>query len=170
MCTDFTMPYALIVYQNRKSWRSNNFFTFHAQLAFTLNFIFHDSSLQTICNECPLLITTTTLINCLSFLCTINISVFHTILTFHTFLKDRLCGLVVIVPGYRSRDPEFDSQCYQIFSQVMGLERGPFSLVRIIEELLEWKSSSSGCRKSRITAMGTRCADHMIPSIHKIWH
>jgi hypothetical protein len=27
---------------------------------------------------------------------------------------------------------------------VVGLERGPLSLVRIIEELLEWKSSGSG--------------------------
>jgi hypothetical protein len=26
-----------------------------------------------------------------------------------------LCGLVVRVPGYRSRGPEFDSQRYQIF-------------------------------------------------------
>jgi hypothetical protein len=26
-----------------------------------------------------------------------------------------LCGLVVRVPGYRSRDPEFDSRRYQIF-------------------------------------------------------
>jgi hypothetical protein len=26
----------------------------------------------------------------------------------------------------------------------VGLERGPLSLVRIIEELLEWKSSGSG--------------------------
>jgi hypothetical protein len=26
----------------------------------------------------------------------------------------------------------------------MGLERGPLSLVRILEELLEWKSSGSG--------------------------
>jgi hypothetical protein len=28
----------------------------------------------------------------------------------------------------------------------MGLERGPLSLVRIIEELLEWKSSGSGLK------------------------
>jgi hypothetical protein len=28
---------------------------------------------------------------------------------------DRLCGLVVRVPGYRSRGPEFDSGRYQIF-------------------------------------------------------
>jgi hypothetical protein len=51
---------------------------------------------------------------------------------------DRLCGLVVRVPGYRSRGPGFDSQRYQIFVEVLGLERGPLNLVRIIE-LLERK-------------------------------
>jgi hypothetical protein len=30
-------------------------------------------------------------------------------------LKDRLCSLVVRVPGYRSRGPRFDSRRYQIF-------------------------------------------------------
>jgi hypothetical protein len=30
-------------------------------------------------------------------------------------IYDRLCGLVVRVPGYRSRDPAFDSQRYQFF-------------------------------------------------------
>jgi hypothetical protein len=30
------------------------------------------------------------------------------------------------------------------YSPVVGLEWGPLSLVRIIEELLEWKSSDSG--------------------------
>jgi hypothetical protein len=29
--------------------------------------------------------------------------------------KDRLCGLVVTVSGYRSRGPGFDSRPYQIF-------------------------------------------------------
>jgi hypothetical protein len=58
--------------------------------------------------------------------------------------SDRLCDLVVRVPGYRSRGPGFDSRRYQIFWEVAGLERGPLSLVRIIEELLEWKSSGSG--------------------------
>jgi hypothetical protein len=52
---------------------------------------------------------------------------------------DRLCGLVVRVPGYRFRGPGFDSWRYQIFSEVVGLERGPLSLVRIIEELLDGK-------------------------------
>jgi hypothetical protein len=28
---------------------------------------------------------------------------------------DRLCGIVVRVPGYRSRSPGFDSGLYQIF-------------------------------------------------------
>jgi hypothetical protein len=57
---------------------------------------------------------------------------------------DRLCGLVVRIPGYRSRGPGLDSWRYQIFWEVVGLERGPLSLVRIIKELLEWKSSGFG--------------------------
>jgi hypothetical protein len=56
----------------------------------------------------------------------------------------RLYGLVVRVSGYRSRGPEFDSRPYQIFWEIRGLERGPLSLVRTIEELMAWKSSSSG--------------------------
>jgi hypothetical protein len=46
---------------------------------------------------------------------------------------------VVRVPGYRSRGPGFDSQRYKIFGEVVGLERGTLSFVRIIEELLESK-------------------------------
>jgi hypothetical protein len=64
----------------------------------------------------------------------------------HSLLKfvDRLCGLEVRVPGYRSRGPGFDSRRYQFFWEVVGLERGLLSLMRITEELLEWKSSGSG--------------------------
>jgi hypothetical protein len=51
---------------------------------------------------------------------------------------------VVRVPGCRSRGAGFDSRRYQIFWEIVDLERGPLSLVRIIEELLEWKSSGSG--------------------------
>jgi hypothetical protein len=36
----------------------------------------------------------------------------------------------------------------------VGLEHGPLSLVRITEELLEWKSSSFVPRKPRLTAGG----------------
>jgi hypothetical protein len=49
----------------------------------------------------------------------------------------RICGLVVRVPGYWSRGPGFDFRRYQIFWEIVDLERGPLSLVRIIEELLE---------------------------------
>jgi hypothetical protein len=41
------------------------------------------------------------------------------------------------VSGYRSRGPRFDVRPYQIFSEAGGLERGPLSLVRAIEELFE---------------------------------
>jgi hypothetical protein len=54
--------------------------------------------------------------------------------------RDNLCDLMVRVPGYRSRDPGFDSRRYQIFWKLLGPELGPISLVRITEELLEWKN------------------------------
>jgi hypothetical protein len=52
-------------------------------------------------------------------------------------ILDRLCGLVVRVLDYRSRDPEFDSRALQ--KKVVGLERGPLSLVSTTEELLDRK-------------------------------
>jgi hypothetical protein len=51
----------------------------------------------------------------------------------------RLCGLVVRIPSYRYRGPRLDCRRYQIFWQVVGLERSPLKLMRIIEELLEGK-------------------------------
>jgi hypothetical protein len=59
-------------------------------------------------------------------------------------LRDRLCGLVVRVPGYRSQRAVFDSRSYQIFWEVVSLEWGPLSLVGTIEALLGRKSSGSG--------------------------
>jgi hypothetical protein len=55
-----------------------------------------------------------------------------------------LCGLEVKDPGYRSRGLGFDSRRYQIFWEVVGLERDPLSLVSTIEELFGRKSSCSG--------------------------
>jgi hypothetical protein len=37
----------------------------------------------------------------------------------------------------------------------VDLERGPLSLVRIIEELIERKITGSGSKKSRLTAVGS---------------
>jgi hypothetical protein len=54
-----------------------------------------------------------------------------------------LCGLVVRVPGYRSRGPGFNSRALQEKKGV-ALERGPLSLVSATEELLARNSSSSG--------------------------
>jgi hypothetical protein len=59
---------------------------------------------------------------------------------------DRPCGLVVRVSGYRTTGPEFDSQRYHILWVLVGLERGPLSLERISEELLERKISGSGLK------------------------
>jgi hypothetical protein len=40
----------------------------------------------------------------------------------------------------------------------------------ITEELLQWKISGSGSRKSTLTAVGILCPDHATPSIRKSWH
>jgi hypothetical protein len=48
-----------------------------------------------------------------------------------------------VAPDYRFRGPRFDSLRYQIFWEVVGLERGPLSLVSTTEELLRRKSSGS---------------------------
>jgi hypothetical protein len=58
-------------------------------------------------------------------------------LSIYLFRLDRLCGLVVRVP---------DSRRYQIFWEVVGLERGPLSLMSTTEELLERKSSGPGLK------------------------
>jgi hypothetical protein len=58
----------------------------------------------------------------------------------------RLSGLVVRVPDYR--DPEVPGSIRGAtkFSEIVGMERCPLNLVRIIEELLERKGSGSGLR------------------------
>jgi hypothetical protein len=54
-----------------------------------------------------------------------------------------ICGLVVRVPGYRTRGPDSIPGA-TIFREAVSLERGPLSLVSAIEELLGRKSSGSG--------------------------
>jgi hypothetical protein len=59
----------------------------------------------------------------------------ETVFTLVNAVPDRLCGVVVRVSGCSPRD----SRRYEIFYVAVGLERGPPSLVRINEELLERK-------------------------------
>jgi hypothetical protein len=53
---------------------------------------------------------------------------------------DRLCGLVVRVIGYRSGGP--GSIPGPTRKKVVGLKRGPLSLVSTIEELVDRKVAS----------------------------
>jgi hypothetical protein len=48
-------------------------------------------------------------------------------------------------------------------------KRGPLSLVKIIEELLERKCSGSG-QENQINGRGIRFADYATTSIRKSWH
>jgi hypothetical protein len=54
-------------------------------------------------------------------------------------LLDRLCGLVVRVIGYRSGGPGSIPGTTSKKKKVVGLERGPLSLVSTTEELLDRK-------------------------------
>jgi hypothetical protein len=56
---------------------------------------------------------------------------------YYYYYYDRLCGLVVRVLGYRSGGP--GSIPGTTKKKVMGLERGPLSLVSTTEELLDRK-------------------------------
>jgi hypothetical protein len=60
---------------------------------------------------------------------------------------------------------EFDSRRYQIFWEVVGLERGPLSPVTTTEELLERKSIGSGLETEN-TAVGIRHSDHGVWWFH----
>jgi hypothetical protein len=80
------------------------------------------------------------------------------ILKYYLERNDRLYGLVVRVPDYRGPDyrgPGYDSRRCQIFWEVLGLERGPLSLVRTTEELLGRKSWRLRSRKPRIRPWGS---------------
>jgi hypothetical protein len=57
---------------------------------------------------------------------------------------DCLCGLVIRIPGCRSKGPRFDTRRYQIFWEVVGLEQGLLSLVTKTQELFGNNSSGSG--------------------------
>jgi hypothetical protein len=53
----------------------------------------------------------------------------------------------------------FDSRRYQIFWEILGLERSSLILVRIIEELFQ-ENGVLRSRKPKLTTVGIRCTDH----------
>jgi hypothetical protein len=67
-----------------------------------------------------------------------------------------LCGLVVKNSWLQIQRLWFDFRHYQICWEILGLERGPLSLVTTIEELLERNRSGSG--------LESREYDHRDPS------
>jgi hypothetical protein len=78
----------------------------------------------------------------------------------------RLYGLVVRVPGYRSRGPGSIPR----LSEELGLERGPLSLVSTTEELLERKSSGSCLENRDYGRRGSAALTTRHHSILKSWH
>jgi hypothetical protein len=85
----------------------------------------------------------------------------------YSVFGDRLCGIVVRVLDYRYRGPGFDSQAL-LQKKVVGLKRGPLSLVSTTEELLDRKVAAP-VYKTENTVVGIRHADHVAPSIRKRW-
>ena len=62
----------------------------------------------------------------------------------HGITSQKMEGSVCVIFNFPMstdiyRGPGFDPRRYQIFWVVVGLERGPLSLVRSVEELLEWR-------------------------------
>jgi hypothetical protein len=88
------------------------------------------------------------------------------LLILNSLLYDRLCGLVVRVLVYRSRGPGSISSSTK--KKVVGLERGPLSLVGTTEELLDRKVAAP-VYKTENTAVGIRHGDHVAPSMSKSW-
>jgi hypothetical protein len=82
-------------------------------------------------------------------------SCLSTLLFWATWKSDGLCGLLVRVPGYRSRGPGSIPRHYQIFWEIVGLERGPLSLMSTIEELLGRKNSCSHLERIQLVGSVT---------------
>jgi hypothetical protein len=74
---------------------------------------------------------------------------------------------VARVFGYRSEGPGSIPGTTKK-KKVMGLERGPLSLVSATEELLDRKVAAP-VYKIENTAVGIRHADHVAPFISKSW-
>jgi hypothetical protein len=83
-------------------------------------------------------------------------------------ILDPLCGRQS--SWLQSQRSGFDSRCYQIFWEVVNLERGPLSLVSTTEELLERKTSGSGLENRDYGGKGSVTQTTHHPCIRKSWH
>jgi hypothetical protein len=72
--------------------------------------------------------------------------------------------------GLQIQRSGFDSLHYQIFWELVGLKRGPLSLLSTIEELLGRKSSGSGLESRDYGRRGSAALTTRHPSIRKSWH
>jgi hypothetical protein len=68
-----------------------------------------------------------------------------------TISLDRLCQSSWL----QMRRSGFDSRSYQIFREVVGLDRGPLGLVSTTEEILERKSSGSALESQDYGSRGS---------------
>jgi hypothetical protein len=75
---------------------------------------------------------------------------------------------VVRVLGYRSGGLGLIPGTTRKKIRVLGLERGPLSLMSTGEELLD-RNVAAPVYKTENTAVGIRHADHVAPSIRKSW-
>jgi hypothetical protein len=82
-------------------------------------------------------------------------------------MKVRLCGLVVKVSGYISIGSGSVPGRYQIFWEVVVLERSPVSWVQLRSSLEE---AAAPVYKTESTAVGIRRTNHSTAYVHKSWH
>jgi hypothetical protein len=67
-----------------------------------------------------------------------------------------------------SEVPGFNSRCYQIFSEVVGLERGPLWLVSILRSYLNGRVAAPSLENRDQQPWWSFNADHVAPSIRKV--
>jgi hypothetical protein len=73
----------------------------------------------------------------------IYIYIYCVYISTNTRVHYRLCDLVVTVRSYKFRSSGFDSRRYHIMWEILGVERGSLSLVRLTEEQLGRSISGS---------------------------
>jgi hypothetical protein len=100
---------------------------------------------------------------------------------FFIFRVPLFCYMLLIFVAYNSLWSSDQSSClqilrsgfnslrYQISWEVLGLKRGPLSLVNTIEELLGRNSSGSGV-ENREYGLRDPSLDHVTSSMRKSWH